>query len=56
MARTSARAYLGSVVWAFKPSSGSVQSEADEAEAVGMLGGNGAEDEFNALLKAKGII
>lgn len=40
-----------------KPSSGSVQSEADEAEAVGMLGGNElSEDEFNALLKAKGII
>lgn len=40
-----------------KPSSGVAQSEADEAEAIGMLGGNElSEDEFNALLKAKGII
>ena len=32
-------------------------SEADEAEAVNMLGGNTlSEEEFNALLKAKGII
>ena len=40
-----------------KPSSSVAQSEADEAEAIGMLGGNELpEDEFNALLKAKGII
>lgn len=32
-------------------------NEADEAEAVNMLGGNTlSEEEFNALLKAKGII
>ncbi|EOF9914138.1 hypothetical protein ACGLR3_002096, partial [Neisseria gonorrhoeae] len=47
-----AASYMG-----VKPSSGSVQSEADEAEAVGMLGGGElSEDEFDALLKAKGII
>ncbi|MBS5743739.1 MAG: hypothetical protein KHW43_09625 [Neisseria sp.] len=40
-----------------KPSSSPGQSETDEAEAIGMLGGNKlSEDEFNALLKAKGII
>ena len=40
-----------------KPSSSVVQSETDEAEAISMLGGNKlSEDEFNALLKAKGII
>lgn len=40
-----------------KPSSSPVQSETDEAEAIGMLGGGELpEDEFNALLKAKGII
>ncbi|WP_323175899.1 hypothetical protein [Neisseria cinerea] len=40
-----------------KRSYGIEQSEADEAEAIGMLGGNElSEDEFNALLKEKGII
>lgn len=40
-----------------KPSSSPVQSETDEAEAIGMLGGGElSEGEFNALLKAKGII
>ena len=40
-----------------KQSSSVAQSEADEAEAIGMLCGNElSEDEFNALLKAKGII
>ena len=40
-----------------KPSSGIVQSEADEAEAIGMLGGNElSKEEFDDLLKAKGII
>ena len=40
-----------------KPSSSVVQSVADDAEAIGMLGGNELpKEEFDALLKAKGII